>query len=64
MDADKRLHGAARSGECNMIKALAADGTDMNCPDPDDVRYKLIHDMYVWKEVGRMWPSHQPADLL
>ena len=38
LDAEKRLHEAAKNGKCDEIKALAADGTDMNCPGPDYVR--------------------------
>jgi len=37
-DAKKRLHEAAKNGECDEIRALAADGTDMSCPDPNNVR--------------------------
>jgi len=37
-DAEKRLHEAAKNGKCDEIKALAADETDMNCPDPNYVR--------------------------
>ena len=37
-DAEKRLHEAAKNGECDVIRALAEDGTDMSCPDPYMVR--------------------------
>jgi len=36
--AEKRLHEAAERGECDEIRALAADGTDMSSADPDNVR--------------------------
>jgi len=37
-DAEKRLHEAAENGKCDEIKALAADGTEISCPDPNYVR--------------------------
>ena len=37
-DAEERLHEAAENGKCDKIRALAADGTYMSCPDPDHVR--------------------------
>ena len=37
-DAEKRLHDAAKNGECDEIRALAADGTDMSSADLDNVR--------------------------
>ena len=37
-DAEERLHKAAKNGNCEEIRALAADGTDMSCPGSDWVR--------------------------
>ena len=37
-DAEKRLHEAAKNGNCDEIRALAAGGTDMSCTNPNYVR--------------------------
>jgi len=63
-DAEKRLHFAAKNGKYDEIRALAEDGTDMNCPDPHFVRELLIYGVHAWRAVDWMWPSHQPTDLL
>jgi len=63
-DAEKRLHEAAKNGKCDEIRALAAEGTDMSCRDPDNVRRLLINEFCMWIEVVRAWPSHQPVGLL
>ena len=58
-DAEKRLHEAAENGKCDAIKALAEVGTDLSCPDPDYVRKRLIHELFMCREVG--WSTDRPA---
>ena len=36
-EAEQRLHEAAKNGECDNIRALAAGGADINCIDTDHV---------------------------
>jgi len=64
LDAEKRLHEAATNDKCEEIKALAAGGTYMSCPDTQNVRSRLRHCDCMYIEVGRTWPSYQHADLL
>ena len=45
-DAQKRLHEAAKNGDCEEIRALAAVGTYVNCIDPANVSY-LIPNTYL-----------------
>jgi len=63
-DAEMRLHEAAKNGKCDEILALAAAGTDMNCPDPDNVSKKCIYHLEIRRADGRILPSNQLADLL
>jgi len=41
-DAEKRIHEAAKNGECDDIRALTAAGTNVNCVDPDTVRTQIL----------------------